>query len=86
MAVGVGEGHIKSLLNNLLRDNVIIRDGCYYEFNKDFDRWRVSRADGYKPEILTELVSLNLNTGPRINRKSYRIGKFWKQQTYRIGK
>jgi hypothetical protein len=58
---GVGESHIKQVLIWLINANVIIRDGDYYQFNKDFDRWHVTRVIDYSPEKLTELVSLNLN-------------------------
>lgn len=58
---GVREGHIKQVLDWLINANVIIRDGDYYQINKDFDHWHVSRAFNFGPEKLTELVSLNLN-------------------------
>ena len=67
--VGVLEGHVKSHLNLLIRDRVIFRDGNYYEFNKDFDQWRMSRARSYSPEKLTELVSINLKTPDRTLQK-----------------
>jgi hypothetical protein len=60
--IGIGEGHIKARLDWLISSKVIFRDGCYYAFNKNFDDWRVSRARGYRPEMLTELVSSNLST------------------------
>lgn len=59
--IGIGEGHIKGELDILIRDKVLERDEDTYWFNKDFDKWRVSRARGYSQEKLTELVSLNLN-------------------------
>lgn len=59
--VGVLEGHVKAHLNWLVEARVIIRQDCYYQFNKDFDQWRVSRAAGYTNEKLTEIISLNLN-------------------------
>lgn len=58
--VGVLEGHVKAHLDILIRDKVIFRDGPYYQFNKNFDDWRVSRSKGYTPERLTELVSINI--------------------------
>jgi hypothetical protein len=60
--IGIGEGHIKSRLDWLISSKVIFRDGCFYAFNKNFDDWRVSRARGYRPEVLTQLVSVNLST------------------------
>jgi DNA replication protein DnaD len=66
---GVLEGHVKPLLNSLILAQVIIREGDYYQFNKDFDRWRVSLARDYSPEKLTELVSLNLNEPDKDLRK-----------------
>jgi DnaD/phage-associated family protein len=62
---GVREGHIKQVLDWLINADVIIRDGDHYQFNKDFDRWHVSRAFNYSPEKLTELVSLNINESDR---------------------
>ena len=59
--VGVGEGHIKNQLDLLIRDKVITRDDNYYTINKDYDQWRVSRAKGYSPQNLTDMVSLNLH-------------------------
>jgi DnaD/phage-associated family protein len=59
--VGISEGHIKAHLDWLVSAKVILRDGNYYSFNKDFDQWRVSRALKFSQEKLTELVSLNLN-------------------------
>jgi len=58
--VGVREGHIKAHLDWLVEAKVIIRQNCYYQFNKDFDQWRVSRATGYTKQKLTEIVSINL--------------------------
>jgi DnaD/phage-associated family protein len=57
---GVREFHIKQVLDWLINADVIIRDGDYYQFNKDFDHWHVSRAFNYNPQKLTELVSLNI--------------------------
>lgn len=59
--VGILEGHIQRELEVLERDHVIIRNGNEYSFNKDFDKWRISRARGYNPKKLTELVRWNLN-------------------------
>jgi len=59
--VGVREGHVKAHLDWLVEAKVILRQDCYYQFNKDFDQWRVSRATGYSKQKLTEIVSLNLN-------------------------
>lgn len=58
--VGVREVHIKNHIDWLINAKVIYRDNDQYSFNKDFDQWRVSRAIGYTPKKLTELVSLNL--------------------------
>ncbi len=60
--VGVGEGHIKRILDYLQTSHVIYREGLYYEFNKDFDQWRVSRSKSYERTKLTDLVSLNIKT------------------------
>lgn len=59
--VGVREGHVKSHLDWLVEAKVIIRQDRYYQFNKDYDQWRVSRTAGYTKKKLTEIVSLNLN-------------------------
>ena len=59
--VGVRESHVKRHIDWLIEARVINRDTNRYSFNKDFDQWRVSRALGYTPDRLTELVSLNLN-------------------------
>lgn len=59
--VGVREGHVKAHLVWLVEAKVITRQDCYYQFNKDFDQWRVSRAADYTKKKLTEIVRLNLN-------------------------
>ncbi|MDD5511392.1 MAG: replication protein [Dehalococcoidales bacterium] len=59
--VGVREGHIKAHLDCLIRDKVLYRNGSFYSFNRNFNDWRISRAFSYRPEKLTELVSLNLH-------------------------
>ena len=59
--VGVREGHVRAHLDWLVEAKVIFRQDCYYQFNKDYDQWRVSRATGYTKEKLTEIVRLNLN-------------------------
>jgi len=59
--VGVRESHVKRHIDWLIEARVINREANTYSFNKDFDQWRVSRALGYSPDRLTELVSLNLN-------------------------
>ncbi len=60
--VGIGEGHIKAHLDWLIQAKVILRNGNYYSFNKDFDQWRVSRAFKYNPEQLSNLIHLNIET------------------------
>lgn len=59
--VGIHEGHVKAHLDWLVEAKVIFRQDYYYQFNKDFDQWRVSRAAGYTKQRLTEIVSLNLS-------------------------
>lgn len=74
--VGVGEGHIKTELERLVRDNIIRRDCDRYALNRDLTQWRVSRFRGYHREELTGLVGLNLNqSGNRFRR--------WEGGTYR---
>lgn len=84
--VGVGEGHIKAELRWLQLAKVITISDNEYSFNKDYDQWRVSRAKGYDPEKLTELVRINLSSKP----KTYQSGKtnLPKQEdsTYQSGK
>ncbi len=90
-AIGVGEGHIKEILELLIRDNIIIRNENNYSINRNYDIWRVTRARHYLPEKLTELVRINLNHKPS---KTYRIGKKsiqnnlpnMEERTYRKGK
>lgn len=60
-AVGVREGHVRAELDWLREAKVITISGDNYSFNKDYDQWRVSRAMGFTPEKLTELVRLNLD-------------------------
>jgi Bacteriophage replication protein O len=58
--VGVSECRIKANIDFLIQANVIVRDGRYYSFNKDFEKWQVRRAPQYRPEMFKALVSLNL--------------------------
>ena len=68
--VGIHEGHVKAHIDWLVEARVIFREDCYYQFNKDFDQWRVSRAAGYTKKRLTEIVSLNLNHNkPKLTEK-----------------
>jgi hypothetical protein len=60
--IGIPEGHIKARLDYLIRSKVIVRHENYYEFNKDFDDWRINQSRSYIPKKLTDLVILNLNT------------------------
>lgn len=59
--VGLYEPDVANELNWLAESKVILRDGGFYGFNKDFDQWQVSRVKPYQPEKLSELLSLNLN-------------------------
>lgn len=68
--VGVGESHIKAELRWLELAKVITISGNQYSFNKDYDEWRVSRAKGYDPEKLTELVRINLSHNPKTYQNS----------------
>lgn len=58
--VGVGKNKIKNHLVWLEKAGVIGRDGCFYWICKDYDKWRVSRALGYTPEKVAELVTFNI--------------------------
>lgn len=84
--VGVGEGHIKGELRWLQLAKVITISGNQYSFNENYDQWRVSRAKGYDPEKLTELVRINLSR----KSKTYQNGKpnlpKWEDSTYQSGK
>jgi len=60
--VGIGENRIKAHIDWLVNAGVIIREGCYYSLNTDFDQWRVCRVAKYSTEKLAELISLNLRT------------------------
>jgi len=59
--VGVHEVDIKSELGWLEVSKVIVREGAFYWFNKNFDDWEVSRVKPFQPEKLSELLSMNLN-------------------------
>lgn len=59
--VGVHEVDVKKELNWLEVSQVVIRQGSFYWFNKDYDQWQVSRVKPYNPEKLSELLRLNLN-------------------------
>ncbi len=66
---GVYEGDIKAELDHLVNCKVIFIDGANYQFNKNYDQWRVSLAMKYDPKKLSELLRLNLN-GTLQNTKS----------------
>ncbi len=59
--VGVYEGDVQEQLAWLETSKIIIRNGPEYAFNKDFDQWQISRVHPFKPDKLSELLSLNLN-------------------------
>lgn len=59
--VGVNEVDVKAELRWLEASKVIVREGSFYWFNKNFDDWEVSRVKPYQPEKLSELLSLNLD-------------------------
>lgn len=61
MVVGIFEGDIKKELDWLEVSQIIGRSGPYYWFNKDFEQWQVSRVRPYNPELLSELLSSNLD-------------------------
>lgn len=85
--VGVREGHVRAHLDWLEEAKVIIRQESYYQFNKDFDQWRVSRATGYTKEKLTEIVRLNLNHNkPELTEKISRNLRNTEETTYGKGK
>lgn len=85
--VGVREGHVKAHLDWLIEARVIIREDCLYQFNKDFDQWRVSRATGYTKRKLTEIVSLNLNhRKPQLTEKGSRNLRNTEDKAYGIRK
>jgi len=60
--VGIFKSDIKGELDLLERDGIISRDGDTYQFNKDYDKWRVSRARGYSQAKVSELLTINLST------------------------
>ncbi len=60
--IGVGENHVKTKLDYLIRSRVIFRDGCRYEFNKNYAEWQISRVRTYSPESLSRLIGLNLRS------------------------
>jgi hypothetical protein len=60
--VGVRRQHIKHHLDILINAGVIFREGDYYQINKDYDYWRITRAEDYTEEKMAELVQLNLVT------------------------
>jgi len=59
--VGIFKSDIKGELDLLERDGIISRDGDTYQFNKDYDKWRVSRARAYSQAKVSELLTINLN-------------------------
>jgi len=59
--VGIYEADIKEELDWLEVSKIIIREGTFYWFNKNFDEWQISRVSHFKPKKLSELLSLNLN-------------------------
>jgi hypothetical protein len=67
--IGVGENHIKMKLADLIHSRVILRDGCRYEFNKDYDDWRIGPSRTYTREKLSRLIGLNLKTEDKDLRK-----------------
>ncbi|MAH46900.1 hypothetical protein CMI37_13805 [Candidatus Pacearchaeota archaeon] len=76
---GVLETHIKAELDWLVNAKVLQIEGDSYWFNKDYDQWRVSRTKGFDRDILTDLLTLNLQLGngklTKKVRTSYRKGK-----------
>lgn len=58
---GIHESDIKEELNHLVNCKVIFINNEQYEFNKNFDQWRVTLARKFSAEKLGNLLSLNLN-------------------------
>ena len=77
--VGVYEVDIKSELGWLEVSKVIVREGSFYWFNKNFDDWEVSRVKPYQPKKLSELLSMNLN-GNRPNLSETRSNNLVKHE------
>ncbi len=61
--VGIGHQHIRAELAALVRDQVLWtnEDGTRFGLNKNYDEWRVSRAKGYDPAALTDLIFHNVD-------------------------
>jgi hypothetical protein len=59
--IGITKGHIRRELDFLIVSKVIFRDDNFYQFNKDFDEWQISRVNPYEPDRLFELIKLNLS-------------------------
>ena len=59
--VGIAESHISADIKWLQESQIILNEGEYYRFNKDFDQWQISRVKPYEPQKLTELVRINLD-------------------------
>lgn len=58
--VGVYKTDIKAELDYLVQSKVIFINGDNYQFNKDYDQWRVSLSRKYTPQRVSELLTLNL--------------------------
>ena len=71
--VGVYETDIKQELDWLIEARVIFTNGTSYQFNKDYDQWRVSRAKKYTQTKLSELLRLNLKENHN-NLVKYQVG------------
>ena len=59
--VGIFEGDVKKELDWLEVSQIINRSGPFYWFEKDYDKWQISRVRPYDPKQLSDLLSLNLN-------------------------
>lgn len=75
--VGINEVDIKEALDWLEVSKIIYREGFKYSFNKNFDDWQVSRVNPFQPELLSNLLSFNLNgkTPQLSKRRSYNLVK-----------
>lgn len=68
---GIGEGHIKAELDYLIRCKVIFRDKekKEFQFNKDYDFWKINPGRDWDDDRFRELVHINLKEAKKTRSK-----------------
>lgn len=68
-ACGINKGNIKAELEYLVKNNVIFweKDANIFQFNKDFDKWRIPYPKTINKTVITNVIGKNLQSSQNKN-------------------